>query len=55
MSDRQTGYAFFQEAYYVNGCRTGIHGDPPGALGRFAELKRAHDLWRPGDSIYMAS
>ena len=55
MSNRPIGYPFFQEAYYVNGCCTEIRGGPPRALGRFAELKRAHELRRPGDSSYMAS
>ena len=57
MSDRLIDYPFFQEAYFdtrsVNGCFTEIHGDPPRILGRFAELKRAHELWRPGDSIFL--
>ena len=55
MSDRLIGYPFFQEAYDGNGCRTEMHGGPPGAPGRFAELKRAHELSRPGDRVYMAS
>ena len=55
MSDRLIGYPFFQEAYGGNGCRTEIHGDPPRALGRFAEMKRVHERWRSGDRIYMAS
>ncbi len=38
----------------VNGCFTEIHGDPPHILGSFAELKRAHELWRPGDSMHTA-
>jgi len=37
----------------VNGCFTEIHGDPPGILGRWAAMKRAHELWRPGDDIYL--
>ena len=37
----------------VNGCFTELHGDPQPILGRWAALKRAHDLWRPGDSPYI--
>ena len=37
----------------VNGCFTEIHGDPPRNLGRWAQMRRAHELWRPGDDIYM--
>jgi len=37
----------------VNGCFTEIHGDPTPILGRWATMKRAHDLWRPGDSPYL--
>ena len=55
MSDRLTNYPFFQEAYLVNDLDSAIHGDPPYILGRFAELKRAHELWRPDDEIYMVS
>jgi len=37
----------------VNGCFTEIHGDPPAILGRWAAMKRAHELWQPGDSAFM--
>ncbi len=37
----------------VNGCFTEIHGDPPRNLGRWAQMRRAHELWRPGDDVYM--
>ncbi len=37
----------------VNGCFTEIHGDPPRNLGRWAQMRRAHELWRPGDDAYM--
>jgi hypothetical protein len=36
----------------VNGCFTEIHGDPPHILQAFATWKRAHELWRPGDSPF---
>lgn len=35
----------------VNGCFTELHGDPQPILGRWAALKRAHELWRPGDDV----
>jgi catechol 2,3-dioxygenase-like lactoylglutathione lyase family enzyme len=37
----------------VNGCFTELHGDPQPILGRWAALKRAHELWRPGDDVYV--
>ncbi len=33
----------------VNGCFTEIHGDPPHILGTFANWRRAHELFKPGD------
>lgn len=33
----------------VNGCFTEIHGDPPHILGTFAQWRRAHELFKPGD------
>ena len=35
----------------VNGGFTEIHGDPVHILGSFANWKRAHDLWKPGDPV----
>jgi len=32
----------------VNGGFTEIHGDPPHILGAFAQWRRAHELFRPG-------
>jgi hypothetical protein len=37
----------------VNGCFTEIHGDPPHILGTFAQWRRAHELWQPGDSPFL--
>jgi len=37
----------------ANGCFTEIHGDPPHILSAFAGWRRAHELWRPGDSVFM--
>jgi len=37
----------------ANGCFTEIHGDPPHILATFAAWKRAHELFRPGDSPFM--
>ncbi|MDA0339083.1 MAG: VOC family protein [Proteobacteria bacterium] len=37
----------------VNQCFTEIHGDTPSILGRWAAMKRRHDLWAPGDSAFM--
>lgn len=37
----------------VNYCFTEIHGDPPNILGRWATMKRAHEVWQPGDSAFM--
>ena len=37
----------------VNGCFTEIHGDPPHILATFAQWKRAHELFRPGDNPIM--
>ena len=34
----------------VTGGFTEIHGDPAHILGSFAQWRRAHELWRPGDS-----
>ena len=39
----------------VNGCFTEIHGDPPHILKVFAEWRRAHELWQPGDSLYFGA
>ena len=34
----------------VNGCFTELHGDPPPKMReRWTSLKRAHELWKPGD------
>ena len=33
----------------ANGCFTEIHGDPPHILGAFANWRRAHALFKPGD------
>jgi hypothetical protein len=38
----------------ANGCFTEIHGDPPHILGAFANWRRAHALFKPGDSPIMA-
>jgi hypothetical protein len=35
----------------VNGGFTEIHGDPPHILSTFAQWRRNHELWRPGDPI----
>ena len=38
----------------LNGCFTEIHGDPPHVMGgRWAAMKRAHQLWKPGDSPFL--
>ena len=38
----------------VNGCFTELHGDPPPAMReRWTALKRAHELWKPGDSPFV--
>jgi len=37
----------------VNGCFTEIHGDPPHILASFAQWRRAHELFRPGDNPIM--
>ena len=37
----------------ANGCFTEIHGDPPHILGAFASWRRAHALWRHGDSPFL--
>lgn len=37
----------------VNGCFTEIHGDPPHILATFAQWRRAHELFRPGDHPIM--
>lgn len=37
----------------VNGCFTEIHGDPPHILATFAQWRRAHELFRPGDNPIM--
>lgn len=37
----------------VNNCFTELHGDPINILGRWATMKRAHDLWQPGDDCFM--
>jgi hypothetical protein len=46
-------------AYYdtrsANGSFTEIHDDPPHILSAFAGWKRAHELKRPGDPVFMAS
>jgi catechol 2,3-dioxygenase-like lactoylglutathione lyase family enzyme len=39
----------------VNGCFTELHGDPPHILGAFAQWRRAHELWRPGDSPFLGT
>ena len=34
----------------VNGCFTELHGDPPPKMReRWTSLKRAHELWKPGN------
>jgi catechol 2,3-dioxygenase-like lactoylglutathione lyase family enzyme len=38
----------------LNGAFTEIHGDPPRILQAFAMWRRAHELWRPGDSPFLA-
>ena len=38
----------------LNGGFTEIHGDPPRILQAFATWRRAHELWRPGDSAFLA-
>jgi hypothetical protein len=37
----------------LNGCFTEVHGDPPYILQRWAQMRRAHTLWRPGDSPFL--
>lgn len=37
----------------VNGCFTEIHGEQLQIMGRWTAMKRAHDLWNPGDSPFM--
>lgn len=37
----------------LNGGFTEIHGDPPRILQAFAMWRRAHELWRPGDSAFL--
>jgi hypothetical protein len=37
----------------VNGCFTELHGDPVNILTRWSALKRAHELWKPGDSPFV--
>lgn len=39
----------------VNGCFTEIHGDPPHILDAFAQWRRAHELWQPGDSPFFGT
>lgn len=38
----------------LNGAFTEIHGDPPRILEAFAVWRRAHELYRPGDSPFIA-
>ena len=38
----------------VNGGFTEIHGDPPHILQAFATWRRAHELYRPGDTPFLA-
>ncbi len=38
----------------ANGCFTEIHGDPPHILGAFANWRRAHALFKPGDDPILA-
>jgi Glyoxalase/Bleomycin resistance protein/Dioxygenase superfamily len=38
----------------LNGGFTEIHGDPPHILEKFATWRRAHELYRPGDSPFLA-
>ena len=38
----------------VNGGFTELHGDPKHILAAFAQWKRAHELFRPGDSPIMS-
>ncbi len=37
----------------ANGCFTEIHGDPPHILATFAGWRRAHELSRSGEPIFM--
>ncbi len=37
----------------VNGCFTEIHGEHLPIMGRWYAMKRAHEMWSPGDSPYM--
>ena len=37
----------------LNGGFTELHADPKHILGAFAQWKRAHELFRPGDSPFM--
>lgn len=39
----------------VNGGFTELHGDPPHILETFAQWKRAHDLFRQGDSPILSA
>jgi catechol 2,3-dioxygenase-like lactoylglutathione lyase family enzyme len=38
----------------LNGGFTELHGDPPHILQAFATWRRAHELFRPGDSPFLA-
>ena len=37
----------------LNGGFTELHGDPSHILGIFAQWKRAHELFKPGDNPIM--
>ena len=45
--------AAYLDTRSANGCFTEIHGDPPHILATFASWKRAHELFRPGESPIM--
>jgi catechol 2,3-dioxygenase-like lactoylglutathione lyase family enzyme len=49
----QVDAAYF-DTRSVNGCFTEIHGDPKHILGTFAQWRRAHELFKPGDNPIMS-
>ncbi|MFZ9697229.1 MAG: VOC family protein [Ilumatobacteraceae bacterium] len=44
-------HASYFDTRHINGGFTEIHGDPPRILQVFAQWRRAHEVWRPGDSL----
>lgn len=48
----QVNAAYF-DTRSTNGCFTEIHADPPHILQAFAQWRRAHELYKPGDSPFL--